>query len=68
MSPTLIEVRQSAFHSDTAKAHPLPFTGLVNAIEGLQSWLRAHPVLERRTKFVAWLVAVTAISFFWFIR
>ena len=49
-------------------AHPLPFTGLVNAIEGLQSLLRDHPVLERRTKFVAWFVAVTAISFFWFIR
>jgi hypothetical protein len=45
----------------------LPFTGLINAIEGLQSLLRDHPVLERRTKFVAWFVAVTAISFFWFI-
>ena len=46
----------------------MPFTGLLNAIEGLQSLLRDHPVLERRTKFAAWFVAVTAISFCWFIR
>jgi hypothetical protein len=26
-----------------------------------------HPVLARRTKFAAWLVAVAAISFCWFI-
>ena len=60
MSSVLIEVRQPA--------QPLPFTGLVNAIEGLQSLLGDHPVLTRRTKLAAWLVAVTAISFCWFIR
>lgn len=64
----LIEVRQYAFDSVTAMAQPLPFAGLIDAIEGLQSLLRDHPVLERRTKFAAWLVAVTAISFCWFIR
>ena len=56
----LIEVRQPA--------QLLPFTGLVNAIQGLQSFLVDHPVLTRRTKFAAWFVAVTAISFCWFIR
>jgi hypothetical protein len=56
----LIDVRQPA--------QPLPFTGLVNAIQGLQSFLADHPVLTRRTKFAAWFVAVTAISFCWFIR
>ena len=67
VSPALIEVRQPASDSDRARAHPLPFSGLVNAIEGVQSLLRDHPVLARRTKFAAWLVAVTAISFCWFI-
>jgi hypothetical protein len=68
VSPALIEVRQPALDSDTARTHPLPFIGLVNATEGLQSLLRDHPGLVRRTKFVAWFVAVTAISFCWFIR
>ena len=67
MSPALIEVRQPALDSYTARAHPLPFSGLVDAVEGLQSLPRDHPVLARRTKFAAWLVAVTAISFCWFI-
>ena len=44
----LIDVRQPA--------QPLPFTGLVNAIQGLQSFLGDHPVLVRRTKFAAWFV------------
>ena len=56
----LIEVRQPA--------QPLPFTGLVNAIQGLQNFLVEHPVLTRRAKFAAWFVAVTAISFCWFNR
>ena len=56
----LIEARQPA--------QALPFTGLVNAIQGLQSFLGGHPVLTRRTKFAAWFVAVTAISFCWFIK
>jgi hypothetical protein len=56
----LIEVRQLT--------QLLPFTALVNAIQGLQSFLSDHPVLTRRTKFAAWFVAVTAISFCWFIR
>lgn len=56
----LIEVSQPA--------QPLPFTGLVNAIQGLQSFLVEHAVLTRRAKFAAWFVAVTAISFCWFIR
>ena len=56
----LIEVRQPA--------QSLPFTGLVNAIQGLQTFLVEHPVLTGRAKFAAWFVAVTAISFCWFIR
>ena len=56
----LIEVRQPA--------QPLPSTGLVNAIQGLQNFLVEHPVLTRRAKFAAWFVAVTAISFCWFNR
>jgi len=56
----LIDARQPA--------QPLPFTGLVNAIRGLQSFLVEHPVLTRRAKFAAWFAAVTAISFCWFIR
>ena len=56
----LIVVRQPA--------QPLPFTGSVNAIQGLHSFLGDHPVLTWRTKFAAWFVAVTAISFCWFIR
>jgi hypothetical protein len=44
----------------------LPFSRLVNGIEGLQGLLRAHPILAQRTKFAAWLAAVTAISFYWF--
>ena len=43
----LIEVRQPA--------QPLPFTGLVNAIQGLQSFLGDHP--RRGEKFAAWFVA-----------
>ena len=60
VSSVLIDARQPA--------QPLPFTGLVNAIQGLQNFLGDHPVLTRRTKFAAWFVAVTAISFCWFIR
>jgi hypothetical protein len=56
----LIEVRHPA--------QPLPSIGLVNAIQGLQNFLVEHPVLTRRTKFAAWFVAVTAISFCWFNR
>ena len=56
----LIEVRQPA--------QSLPFTGLVNAIQGLQTFLVEHPVLTGRAKFAALLVAVTAISFCWFNR
>ena len=56
----LIEVRHPA--------QLLPFIGLDNAIQGLQSFLVDHPVLTRRTKFAAWFAAVTAISFSWFIR
>ena len=56
----LIEVSQ--------RAQPLPFTGLINAIQWLQGFLGDHPVLMRRMKFAAWFIAVTAISFCWFIR
>ena len=62
----LIELRPPAFDSKAARAHP--FAGLANAIQGLQNLLRDHPVLARRTKFAAWFIAVTAISFCWFIR
>jgi hypothetical protein len=54
----LIEVRQPA----------QSFTGLVNVIQGLQTFLVEHLVLTGRAKFAAWFVAVTAISFCWFIR
>jgi hypothetical protein len=35
--------------------------------EALQGFLRHHPLLAQRTKFAALLVAVTAISFWWFV-
>ena len=56
----LIEVRR--------RAQPLPFTGLINALQWFQDFLGDHPVLTRRMKCAAWFIAVTAISFCWFIR
>ncbi len=45
----------------------LPLSNLFKQIEALQGLLRNHPLLARRTKFAAWLAAVTAISFWWFV-
>jgi hypothetical protein len=56
----LMEVRQLA--------QPVPFPGLVNTMQVIESFLGSHPVLARRTKFAAWFVAVTGNQFLWFIR
>jgi hypothetical protein len=45
----------------------LRFSGLVNGTEALQGFLRNRALLAQRTKFAAWLAAVTAISFWWFV-
>jgi hypothetical protein len=45
----------------------LPLSKLFKQIEALQGLLRNHPLLGRRSKFAAWLAAVTAISFCWFV-
>ena len=43
------------------------FSGVDKRIEALQGFLRNHPLVAERTKFAAWLLAVTAISFCWFV-
>jgi hypothetical protein len=43
------------------------FRRVVKRIEALQAFLRNHPVVAERTKLAAWLLAVTAISFCWFV-
>jgi hypothetical protein len=45
----------------------LCFSRVVKRIEALQAFLRNHPVVAEQTKFAAWLLAVTAISFCWFV-
>jgi hypothetical protein len=41
--------------------------GLVKRIEALRGFVRDRPLLAQRAKFAAWLLAVTAISFCWFV-
>jgi hypothetical protein len=45
----------------------LRFSGVDKRIEALQGFLRNHPLVVARTKFAVWLLAVTAISFCWFV-